>query len=262
MTYRNVQTGETMDQDQYLVHQIERYMSELTTQEQVEWQTLYGKAAVKVWSAQNPDPAWVKEKTEEIPVSNVVLTTKEALSSPPPRRPVQETPPKKENSPPKRHREPENEKPVRMPATRKSELFNVPPKREAIVSSIPPPRQTSSFLPPPKRNAKMEDFTAGSATSTTRPPQRSALTPSVPPKRTFSEKPPTQNTEKTDRPVYTRDELWRMAREDPYYDETPTEDDGVYNRFAKMEFKTIFVVAALFVVCFVLMFTVVYVIMN
>lgn len=171
-------------------------------------------------------------------------------------------PPKKENSPPKRHREPENEKPVRMPAKRKSELFNVPPKREAIVSSIPPPRQTSSFLPPPKRNAKMEDFTAGSATSTTRPPQRSALTPSVPPKRTFSEKPPTQKTEKTDRPVYTRDELWRMAREDPYYDETPTEDDGVYNRFAKMEFKTIFVVAALFVVCFVLLFTVVYVIMN
>ena len=260
MTYRNVHTGETMDQDQYLVHQIERYMTELTTDEQAEWQSLYGKAAVKVWSAQNPDTKWMKEDTEDKIASGAVLPTKETLSSPPPRRPAQEQDiTKKKNNPPKRQIPSANEKPESSPIKRSSELFGVPPKRNTSGTSLPPTIKTAGSVIPPKRSAKIEDITAVYAPSSTRPPKRSSVTTSAPPRRKINAEPTKQETE---RPSYTRDELWRMAREDPYYDETPTEDDGVYNRFAKMDFKQVIIVAGLFVVCFVLLFLVVYVVMN
>ena len=59
-----------------------------------------------------------------------------------------------------------------------------------------------------------------------------------------------------------RENLWRMAKEDPYYNETPTDDDGVYGNGRKMEKNKMLLAAAFIVIILAGITAIVYVVIT
>ena len=145
---------------------------------------------------------------------------------------------------------------------------NLPPKREKAIESVPvpvsaPPKRNAGIktgpdsrsegMSPPKRQAST---TVQAALPVTAPPKRAPTPVAAPPKRA-----PVQKSEE-EKKKETRENLWRMAKDDPYYDETPTEDDGVYGNNRKIEKNKMILAGALLIIILAGITAIVYVVIT
>ena len=73
-------------------------------------------------------------------------------------------------------------------------------------------------------------------------------TPPLRPKSTAEVAKPGVTTPGTAAKNYSKEDLWRMAKSDPYYDETATEDNGVVIRESRFNIKLVLVVVVCLIV--------------
>jgi len=122
------------------------------------------------------------------------------------------------------HAEPDRQMPP-APSLRphNDQIIPVPPTRPKAVQAVPAP---------PARPRSGRENPA--------PPLR--------PKSTAAASKPVVTTPGTAVKNYSKEDLWRMAKLDPYYDETATEDNGVVIRESRFNIKLVLVVVACLVV--------------
>ena len=223
--YRNKTTGKINSLDEYWEIQIERYFNEANDEEKDDLSQTYGTKAIKVWIRLNPD-----ENFEEYDGAAEV-------------RP---------NLPPKREKAVES---IPVPVS-------TPPKRNAGIKTGPDSR--TEGMSPPKRQAST---TVQAALPVTAPPKRAPIPVAAPPKRAPipvaapPKRAPVQKSEE-EKKKETRENLWRMAKDDPYYDETPTEDDGVYGNNRKIEKNKMILAGALLIIILAGITAIVYVVIT
>jgi len=130
-------------------------------------------------------------------------------------------------------------------------LIAAPPKRNAGIKTIPDSR--SERTSPPKRQAST---TMQAVLPVTTPPKRTPTPVAAPPKRA-----PVQASEE-EKKKEVRENLWRMAKNDPYYDETPTEDDGVYGNSRKIGKNKMLFAGAMLIIILAGITAIVYVVVT
>lgn len=221
--YRNRTSGEIISSSEYWDIQIERYFNEANEEEKDDLSQTYGTKAIKVWVRFNPDANFEEYVAEAVFKGTI--------------------PPKRE-----RNIEPDT-KPVAMPPKRNTGAMADPSNRSG--RSVPPKRQVmerpQTALPvvaPPKRTPQAIK-------------QEAEIFPvPAPPKRASA-----KISEEAQRKEM-RENLWRMAKEDPYYNETPTDDDGVYGNGRKMEKNKMLLAAAFIVIILAGITAIVYVVIT
>lgn len=279
--YKNIHTGEEVSPKEYRVRMMSYFEKKTTESERAELYDLYGARCMEFWLMTHPHPDYIlhPETDPSAPSTPAEAHKPDSLVSVPTPTPIRRlppAPPKNDGAPlvaplaPPRRLPPQAPPGASAPVQRKS-----PPRQDPFVQNPPPKRVVEPPQSPPRRVMTPAD-------SVPEPVSAVLKNPGSPTRPSFNDATPsggtvsrTKTTPKVElRPVHvqaagkeiprpkTQAELRMLVKNNTYFMDTPTDDEGVYRRAIKRNPKEVMLIVGLVLVGVVLACVLAYVLFT